>query len=66
MNMDKTYVHDGKEVRLTGRAAKKEGNGRKATTILVEIVPLECDSNDPKFCKWVQMKELSEIINLTK
>lgn len=66
LDTSKTYVYGSGEVRLTGRYAKKEGSGRKAATILVEIIDVSIKDNDPKFCKWVQFKELSEIIDPTK
>ena len=60
-----TYVHDGVEIKLTGREARKES--RRRTTrgtiprveILVEITPVDVESGTWK--KWVKKEELYEI-----
>ena len=60
-----TYVHDGVEVKLTGREARKESQRRTTrgrtprVEILVEIQPVDVDSGTWK--KWVKKEELFEI-----
>jgi hypothetical protein len=64
---NKTYVHDGLEVRLTGRKAKKEPRengtrlraGQKTSTIH-EITPTDAETGSWK--KWVKMTDLFEIV----
>lgn len=51
-----TYVHNGKEVVLTGRTASRKTS--RAVHVLYEIKPIDVQSNDPQFCKWVKMEEL--------
>ena len=58
--MSKVYVHDGKEVVLTGRKARK--SVRKKLQELVEIKPKDVTSNDTSFCKWVRRIDLYEIV----
>ncbi len=54
--MTDTYVHDGVEVVLTGRTALRKT--KRKEYLLHEIRPSDVDSNDPKFCKWIQLSEL--------
>lgn len=54
-----TYVHDGKEVMMTGRTAVRETSRRQH--VLYEIKPIDVEGSDPKFCKWVKIEELYEI-----
>lgn len=56
---EKTFVHEGIEVKLTGRKAKKELRGGQVDE-LVEISP--ADQHAPSFKKWVRMKELYEVV----
>ena len=58
--MAKTYVHDGKEVVLTGRRARKKARTREIE--LFEIKPKDVTSTDASFCKWVRMTDLYEIV----
>lgn len=53
-DLNATYVHDGSEVRLTGRQAKKSLRNSR-TLFLYEIKPV-----DPMFDikKWVPMSDL--------
>ena len=62
----KTYVHEGIEVRLTGRTAKKQKRTTSkrvaATETLVhEITPSNAESGSWK--KWVKMTDLFEIVD---
>jgi hypothetical protein len=57
--MSKIYVHEGLEVKLTGRQARKELRSGKVS-IVYEIAP--ADSESISFKKWVHMKELFEIL----
>jgi len=58
--MSKTYVHDGKEVVLTGRKARKKTRSKEIE--LFEIKPKDVTSKDASFCKWVRMTDLYEIV----
>lgn len=65
---NKTYVHDGLEVKLTGRQAKKESGGtggrlRTAQKVLMihEITPTDAETGSWK--KWVKMTDLFEIVD---
>ena len=60
---EKTYVHDGIEVKLTGRKAtqeKKMTSGKVLKTELVEIVPIK-KPGVPVWAKWVKPKDLFEV-----
>lgn len=57
--MTTKFVYDGKEVILTGRTAKKSLKSGKEQ-ILYEIKPH--DVVGKQYNKWVQMKDLFEII----
>lgn len=60
-----TYVHDGVEVELTGRTAKKDTlkrttRGRiSGVDVLIEITPVDKETGSWK--KWVKKEELYEI-----
>ncbi len=62
----KTYIHDGTEVKLTGRVAKKETQTpskrvtSKSTTIH-EITPADAETGSWK--KWVKMTDLFEVVD---
>ena len=58
------YIHDGKEVQLTGRIARPHKNAPRGTTIMVEIVPIGCDAKDTTYAKWVKNNELLVIQNI--
>lgn len=51
-----TYVHESKEVVLTGRIASPSNTRNK--TIMVEIVPVGADADDKDLVKWVKMEDL--------
>lgn len=60
----KTYIHNGKEVKLTGRTASKTtGKMSKrsaAKTVQIhEITPLDSDDGDWK--EWVRLSDLYEV-----
>jgi len=57
--MAKIYVHEGLEVKLTGRQARKELRSGKIDTVF-EIAP--ADKESISFKKWVHMKDLFEIM----
>lgn len=59
--MIKHYLHNGKEVVLTGRIATKSiRNGKEE--ILHEIKPIDiADLSTTKYNAWVRMKDLFEI-----
>ncbi len=62
----KTYIHDGSEVKLTGRIAKKEihkGGMRVAAKSITihEITPVDAETGSWK--KWVKMTDLFEIVD---
>lgn len=64
----KTYVHDGKEVILTGREAIKHKINRRTnkTTVykLIEICPIAMkDKTTTMYHKWVDENELYHIID---
>ncbi len=61
-----TYVHDGKEVYLTGRIALPQSDAPRTANIqkMVEIVPLGTVLNDLTYAKWVKVTELLVIHNL--
>jgi len=59
--MSKVYVHDGKEVELTGRVARRKV-GRRVVEV-VEIKPRGVTSPSPDFCKWVRRTDLYEIVS---
>lgn len=60
-----TYVHEGIEVGLTGRTAKKEATRRTtrgkvpSIDILVEITPIDKETGSWK--KWIKKEELYKI-----
>jgi len=54
----KTYVHDGREVVLTGRKAQRKTRSGK-TSEVVEVKP--ADPETGSFKAWVKMSELYEI-----
>lgn len=54
-----SYVHEGKEVVLTGRKAQKKLRSGKSDEV-VEIKP--ANPEDGSFTKWVRMGELFEIV----
>lgn len=56
LNVNSTYVHNGKEVKLTGRKASK--NARSKTIELVEIKPIDVDDVDNRHNTWVKMEDL--------
>lgn len=60
----KTYVHDGTEVKLTGREAVRRINtvpGKPAREMkIVEITPVD-DTFDWK--KWVALEQMYEVID---
>jgi len=61
----KTFIHEGIEVRRTGRSAKKTGpttTRRTAPTeiIIYEITPADAESGSWK--KWVKLTDLFEIV----
>lgn len=63
---EKNYVYNGTEVEKTGRVAKRESTGtrrRTAPELLFEITPV--DKEEGSWKKWVQSKELYEIVNNT-
>lgn len=53
-----TYVHDGVEVRLTGRIANKTLRKDKVD-VINEITP--ADKENGSWTKWVRMSDLYEI-----
>jgi hypothetical protein len=57
-NKTETFVHDGREVKLTGRKATKQGIKDK-TFELVEITPID-GINDYKL--WVREIDLYKIV----
>jgi len=60
-----TYVHDGKEVYLTGRIAKSQSTVvRSQAQQMVEIVPVGADLGDKTYAKWVKTTDLLIITNL--
>ena len=61
--MSKIYVHDGAEVKLTGRMAQKALRSGKVA-VVHEIEP--ADKESISFKKWVAMKELFEIVEEKK
>lgn len=61
----KTYVYDGKEMVLTGRTAIKEMKSGNNKT-LHEIRPAEADPDYKTLNKWVEMKDLYEIVDDAK
>ncbi len=58
--MDKIYVHDGREVVLTGKSAEKKLRSGKTDTV-VQIKA--ANPEDGSFTKWVRMNELFEIVD---
>ena len=55
----KTYIHDGKEVVLTGRKAIRPPARRgQLEQTIYEIKPLGVSSEDRNFCVWVKKEEL--------
>ena len=58
--MSKVYVHDGKEVILTGRKAKRKS--RRRIVEVHEVKARGVTSDASEFCKWVKMSELYEIV----
>lgn len=66
IDKDKKYVHEGTEVVMTGRMAKKErqsvGRRAKATaSLLYEITPADQEAGSWK--KWVKIADLYEIVD---
>lgn len=61
-----TYVHDGKEVYLTGRLAEPNPNNpRTAKNVpMVEIVPVGTKTGDNEYAKWIKIEELMIIRNI--
>lgn len=57
--MNKQFVYDGIEVKLTGREAIKTTPSGKALK-LVEITP--ADEDGPKWTKWIRPTDLFEIV----
>jgi hypothetical protein len=55
--MTKTYVHNGTEVRMTGRTAVRKTPAM--TTVLYEIVPVT--DFLASFSRWVPFHELYEV-----
>ena len=60
-----TYIHDGVEVVLTGRLARREGKHVRSRTrsqplidVLVEIEPVD---KNIEWKKWVKKEELYEV-----
>lgn len=67
---EETYVHDGVEVKKTGRRAQKQltaaqkklaARSSREIPFVVEIVPLTASKDDKDFAKWVREDELYEI-----
>lgn len=60
-----TYIHEGVEVKLTGRTAKKTTTIRTisgkvpSVNVLIEIAPVDKESGSWK--KWVKKEELYKI-----
>lgn len=52
-----TYVHDGKEVYLTGRIAKPNKLS-KNKDVMVEICPSKAPKDDDSYHKWVNIYDL--------
>lgn len=64
----RTYVFDGREVKLTGRIAKQKKRSGAQVTVW-EICPLSVANSSPKntsFNKWVKPLELFHIIGDNK
>ena len=68
--MSETYVHDGVEVKQTGRRAQKQltaaqkklaARSSREIPFVVEIIPLSAPEGDKEFAKWVREDELYEI-----
>ena len=58
------YVHDGKEVRLTGRYAKSADPKMKGNdSIVVEVHPWNSPPEDKMYCKWVPLKSLMIVMD---
>ena len=57
--MQKTYVYNGTEVKMTGRTAEKEL--RRGVDTLYEVKPADMECGTWK--KWVRIGELYEIKN---
>ena len=62
--MTQTFVHDGTEVKLTGRRAErtieKTGKPPKVVAVLVEVTP--CDPDGPTWKQWVDEKSLFKVV----
>lgn len=58
--MNDSYVHNGKEVAITGRTAIRK-TSRGKTLVLYEIKPIDLEEGDPKFCQWVKIEDLYHI-----
>lgn len=59
MNNEQTYVHEGVEVKKTGRTAEKDMPANKKA-VLFEITPADPDNGTWK--KWVSDKSLFSIV----
>lgn len=57
----KHYLFEGKEVKLTGRIAKKQK--RSGDNLMFEIRPLDASTATGSWRKWVLMSELYEIFD---
>lgn len=64
--MNKSYVHNGKEVVLTGRMAKRkprrEGERINDDFTQYEIRPVNVDADNNNFNEWVRMRDLLEVV----
>lgn len=58
-----TYVHDGKEVYLTGRLAEPNPNNNKQV-LMVEISPVGTSVGDTSYAKWVKIEDLMVVRNI--
>lgn len=60
IDLTKTYLYKGKEIKLTGRIASKT-SGRGKTIELYEIKPNDLDDDNNQHNTWVKMVELMVI-----
>lgn len=63
IDTSKIFVYNGKEVKLTGRYAKRET--RRKAEVLYEIKPCDDQKILTKFNTWVKITELFEIKEIT-